>query len=72
MDVHRGDQPWTRRDLHADRSQLPGHPSLGSWLNDGLGAETENLPGFVVMVTKNKGGLQLVSRVWGSGLHPGA
>ena len=29
--------------------QLPGRPSLGSWVTYGLGTENENLPGFVVL-----------------------
>ena len=29
----------------------PGRPCLGSWLSYGLGAETENLPSFVVLST---------------------
>src|SRR5205814_8033950 len=29
----------------------PGRPSMGSWVAYGLGAETENLPAFVVMST---------------------
>ncbi|HUQ95021.1 MAG TPA: DUF1501 domain-containing protein [Bryobacteraceae bacterium] len=28
---------------------LPGHPSMGSWLNYGLGTANQNLPGFVVL-----------------------
>ena len=48
-------------------SQFPGRPSMGSWLNYGLGSENENMPSFVVMVTKNKGGQPLVSRLWGAG-----
>ena len=28
---------------------LQGRPSMGSWLNYGLGSESENLPGFVVI-----------------------
>jgi hypothetical protein len=48
-------------------SQFPGRPSMGAWLNYGLGTENDNLPAFVVMVTKNKGGQPLVSRLWGSG-----
>lgn len=51
-------------------SQFPGRPSMGAWLSYGLGAENENLPAFVVMVTKNKGGQPLVSRLWGSGFLP--
>lgn len=51
-------------------SQFPGRPSIGAWLDYGLGAENENLPSFVVLVTKNKGGQPLVSRFWGSGFLP--
>ncbi|MEX2261705.1 MAG: DUF1501 domain-containing protein [Bryobacteraceae bacterium] len=29
--------------------QLPGRPSLGSWITYGLGTENQNLPGFVVL-----------------------
>ena len=47
-----------------------GRPSIGSWVNYGIGSENENLPAFVVMVTKNKGGQPLVSRLWGSGFLP--
>ncbi|MFP6872460.1 MAG: DUF1501 domain-containing protein [Verrucomicrobiales bacterium] len=53
-------------------SQFPGRPSIGSWLSYGLGSANENLPSFVVMVTKNKGGQPLVSRLWGSGFLPSA
>jgi hypothetical protein len=51
-------------------SQFPGRPSIGAWLDYGLGAENENLPSFVVLVTKEKGGQPLVSRFWGSGFLP--
>ncbi|MFP6694426.1 MAG: DUF1501 domain-containing protein [Pirellulales bacterium] len=51
-------------------SQFPGRPSMGAWLQYGLGTENENLPAFVVMVTKGKGGQPLVSRLWGNGFLP--
>ncbi len=51
-------------------SQLPGRPSMGSWLSYGLGSENDNLPAFVVMLTKNKGGQPLAERLWGSGFLP--
>jgi len=51
-------------------SQFPGRPSIGAWLSYGLGSANTNLPGFVVLVTKNKGGQPLVSRLWGSGFLP--
>ena len=51
-------------------SQFPGRPSIGAWLNYGLGRTNDNLPSFVVMTTKSKGGQPLVSRLWGSGFLP--
>ena len=51
-------------------SQFPGRPSMGAWLSYGLGTENSDLPAFVVMVTKNKGGQPLVARLWGSGFLP--
>ena len=51
-------------------SQFPGRPSIGSWLSYGLGSENENLPGFVVLVTKNKLGQPLYARLWGNGFLP--
>jgi hypothetical protein len=52
-------------------SQFPGRPSIGSWLSYGLGSSNDNLPSFVVLVTKGQGGQPLVSRLWGSGFLPG-
>jgi hypothetical protein len=51
-------------------SQLPGRPSMGAWLHYGLGTENSDLPAFVVMVTKDKGGQPLAARLWGSGFLP--
>ena len=51
-------------------SQFPGRPSMGAWLSYGLGSENKDLPGFVVMVTKGKGGQPLLTRLWGSGFLP--
>ncbi|MDV6030525.1 MAG: DUF1501 domain-containing protein [Phycisphaera sp. RhM] len=51
-------------------NQLSGRPSIGSWLHYGLGSENDNLPTFVVLVTKGKGGQPLYSRLWGSGFLP--
>jgi hypothetical protein len=53
-------------------SAIKGRPSMGSWFLYGLGAETDNLPGFVVFTTKGKDGVQPVSsRQWSSGFLPG-
>ena len=43
---------------------------MGAWLHYGLGSESEELPAFVVLVTRNKGGQPLVSRLWGSAFLP--
>ncbi len=54
-------------------SILKGRPSMGSWLTYGLGSESENLPGFVVLVSQTSGGgAQPVSaRQWSAGFLPG-
>jgi hypothetical protein len=45
-----------------------GRPSMGSWLTYGLGSESENLPGYVVL-TAGRGGSGGVSN-WTSGFLP--
>ncbi|QGQ22066.1 DUF1501 domain-containing protein [Gimesia benthica] len=49
--------------------QQPGRPSIGAWLSYGLGSETENLPSFVVLLSKNSfhQAQPLYDRLWGSG-----
>ncbi|WP_437227728.1 DUF1501 domain-containing protein [Planctomicrobium sp. SH661] len=51
-------------------SQFPGRPSMGAWLSYGLGTENADLPAFVVMLTKDKEGQPLASRLWGNGFLP--
>ncbi len=52
-------------------SQFPGRPSIGSWMSYGLGSDNENLPSFVVLITKGKqGGQPLYARLWGNGFLP--
>jgi hypothetical protein len=51
-------------------SQIPGRPSMGAWLSYGLGSENSNLPGFVVLITKDKGGQPLGAHLWGTGFLP--
>ncbi|MEZ6043966.1 MAG: DUF1501 domain-containing protein [Planctomycetaceae bacterium] len=51
-------------------NQISGRPSIGSWLHYGLGSDSTNLPAFVVLITKGKGGQPLYSRLWGSGFLP--
>jgi hypothetical protein len=53
-------------------SVIAGRPSMGSWLLYGLGAETQELPGFVVLVSQGRGGQMqpIAARQWHSGFLP--
>ncbi len=51
-------------------SQFPGRPSIGSWVDYGLGSENKDLPTFVVLITKDSGGQPLYARLWGNGFLP--
>ena len=53
-------------------SQLAGRPAMGSWVLYGLGSESENLPGFVVLTSVGKGGQAqpIAARQWHSGFLP--
>ncbi|MCB9876809.1 MAG: DUF1501 domain-containing protein [Planctomycetes bacterium] len=51
--------------------ELPGRPSLGSWLSYGLGSENKDLPSFVVMTPRWSGrrdAQALYNRLWGAGM----
>ena len=52
-------------------SQQAGRPSMGSWVSYGLGSENENLPNFVVLLSRGKeGGQPLYAKLWGNGFLP--
>ena len=52
-------------------SIIKGRPSMGSWLLYGLGSDTSDLPGFVVLTSAGKTGQQPVSaRQWSAGVLP--
>ncbi len=53
--------------------QIPGRPSLGSWLTYGLGSENSDLPGYIVLASQvdNAGGQPLYDYYWGPGFLPG-
>ena len=54
-------------------SQIPGRPSMGAWLNYGLGSESEELPGYVVMMSRDQHGTcgqLLFDYYYGSGFLP--
>lgn len=50
--------------------RLGGRPSMGAWISYGLGAETEDLPAFCVMISNSGGGQPLYDRLWGSAFLP--
>ncbi|MBA4717144.1 MAG: DUF1501 domain-containing protein [Verrucomicrobiales bacterium] len=51
---------------------ISGRPSMGSWINYGLGSESDNLPGFVVLTSVGGRNPQpIASRQWASGFLPG-
>ncbi len=50
---------------------ISGRPSMGSWMLYGLGAETENLPGYCVLISAGGGQDQPVAaRQWHAGFLP--
>lgn len=50
---------------------ISGRPSMGSWVLYGLGAETQDLPGFIVLTSEGGGQSQPISsRQWHSGFLP--
>ena len=49
-------------------SEIPGRPTMGSWVSYGLGSANENLPNYIALMTKgNEGG---ASRLLSSGFLP--
>jgi hypothetical protein len=51
-------------------SQIPGRPSMGSWVSYGIGSPNQDLPAYVVLHSRIAAGSQtqaLFSRLWGSG-----
>jgi hypothetical protein len=51
-------------------NQLSGRPCMGSWLSYGLGSMNENLPSFIVMLSKGGGDQPISSAAWSSGFLP--
>jgi len=54
-------------------SQVAGRPCFGSWVSYGLGSESQDLPAFVVMISRGTGrrvDQPLYDRLWGSGFLP--
>ena len=54
-------------------NEIPGRPSIGSWISYGLGSENNDLPAFVVFTPRfpdGSNGQAIYSRMWGSGFLP--
>ena len=54
-------------------SQVAGRPCMGSWVSYGLGSENQDLPAFVVLISRGSGrrfDQPLYDRLWGSGFLP--
>lgn len=51
-------------------SQLAGRPSMGTWVAYGLGSENQDLPAFVVLLSRGRTDQPLYDRLWGSGFLP--
>lgn len=54
-------------------SQLPGSPSLGAWVDYGLGSLNRNLPPYIVLISNGSGknpGQPIYTRLWGCGYLP--
>jgi uncharacterized protein (DUF1501 family) len=52
-------------------SIIPGRPSMGAWVTYGIGSESQDLPGFVVLTSEGGGqGQPISSRQWNNGFLP--
>jgi len=51
---------------------ISGRPSMGAWVTYGLGTETDDLPGFIVLtsVTNGRNPQPIASRQWSAGFLP--
>ncbi|MEM1228328.1 MAG: DUF1501 domain-containing protein [Planctomycetota bacterium] len=50
-------------------SAIPGRPAMGAWLSYGIGSESSDLPGFIVL--KSGGNLSGGAAMWSAGFLPG-
>jgi uncharacterized protein (DUF1501 family) len=49
---------------------LYGHPSMGAWVTYGLGSASQNLPGFVVLLSNSGHGVDAGTALWSNGFLP--
>ena len=73
------------RSMHTDQSNhdpaqlllncgtpLFGHPGMGAWVNYGLGNASQEMPGYVVLLSNSGKGVDAGTALWGSGFLPSA
>ena len=51
-------------------AQLPGRPSMGAWITYGLGTDNQDLPGFIVLISRREVDQPLSYRLWDSAFLP--
>ena len=53
-------------------NQIPGKPSIGTWVSYGIGSDNSNLPDYLVMISKMQrpSDQPLYDHYWGSGFLP--
>jgi hypothetical protein len=52
-------------------TSISGRPSMGAWINYGLGSDSDDLPGFVVLTSVGGRNPQpIAARQWGAGMLP--
>ncbi|HUQ93670.1 MAG TPA: DUF1501 domain-containing protein [Bryobacteraceae bacterium] len=49
---------------------LVGRPSMGSWVTYGLGSETQDLPGYIVLLSSSGKGIEGGASNWSNGFLP--
>ena len=47
-----------------------GHPCMGSWVTYGLGSESQDLPGFAVLLSNSGKGVDAGAALWNNGYLP--
>jgi uncharacterized protein (DUF1501 family) len=53
-------------------TSISGRPSMGAWITYGLGSDSQDLPGFIVLTSQGGRSPQpLSARIWHSGFLPG-
>ncbi len=51
-------------------SPIAGRPSAGAWVQYGLGRTNDDLPAFIVMISRRQVDQPLSAKLWGSGFLP--